>query len=299
MMAVFGSVGETRQAVQQGFAAYALLPQTPDYATRVMMTTNSGLTPLAVLLSGQKTGRAQIDSLLALLTSVFTPSPAVLASDTALHTLIDNYRVEFTEMTKLIHFFGQSAAPFVATHWFNQPVPTPVYSAAPNARIKALDDGVIRILVLCSFGCPHCIKFMHELQRMQSILPTGVEIDHYVPGETAGDPNAEAERYRHVWLDRRHYTFPIAVWAGPLDTTGDGSLIQRSSPMIVAYGTRGTPTILVIDGHGIVRYATFGEQLYRDNLKGVIDVLVRERAVEHDQPAALQPAVSVLSPVVR
>jgi hypothetical protein len=293
VMAAFARAGKPRPAAQQGLAAYALVNQTPDYAMRVMMATNPGLTQLAFLLSGQKTGRATIDSLLAVLTPIFTPSSAILARDTALHTLIDEHRVVYTLRLKLINFIGRPAAPFVATHWFNQSVPATVYSAAPNAHVKPMDDGVIRILVLCAFGCPHCIKFMHELQRMQTILPTGVEIAYYVQGVTANDPNGEAESFRHVWLDRQHYTFPLAVWAGPLDTTADGGLIQRASPVMVAYGVEGTPTILVIDGHGIVRYGTMGEQHYRDNLEGVISELLRERAAERGTATALdQPAAT-------
>jgi hypothetical protein len=64
--------------------------------------------------------------------------------------------------------------------------------------------------------------------------------------------------------------------------------------MTGAYGIKFTPTILVIDGQGLVRYATLGEQLYHDNLKGVIDGLVRERAVNKGELAI--PPVSALVP---
>jgi len=282
LMQASATLGNADQAIRDGLTAFGLAAKTNDYEIRASIARSKAVIALALLLSGQPNGTARIDSLSAALKRYITLSQASADADPALRRLEEEARKDFDANIKKVSYLGKPAAPFVATHWFNQPVPTATSSAAPDARIKPLDDGIIRIIGMGWFTCPWCQKEMHEFKRMQPLLPKGVQLLYYetIMGNWGGNfvsPSEEAEHLRHYNIDRKKYTYPFAIWAGPKDSTPDGGSLPRVSPMLAAYAFNAGPTIIVVDGHGIVRNYSEGYEVYEESLKDVIEQLVRER----------------------
>jgi hypothetical protein len=172
---------------------------------------------------------------------------------------------------------GQS---YVATHWLNQPVPPLHSDAAPNARIKRLDDGVIRIIGIGWKTCPWCGKAVAEMRHW--VLPAGVEREYIsftegVWGNKPVEPAEEAEHLINYFVKVKRVNYPVAIWAGPLDTLFDGGVTPRPAPWWKAMLGNEGPLFVVTDGHGIVRFRFPGYSTYAP-YKRIIDILVAERA---------------------
>jgi len=291
--------GELTQATQDGLDAYAFVGKTNNYDAKALMLRSGALVSLALLLSGQPHGIARIDSLVTALTP-HVELPASLANDSLARYVVQDVRRDFFIMAKKMSFFGKPAPAYVATHWLNQPQPTEISDAAAGARVKPLNDGVIRIIAMGWFTCPWCVKEMHEFQKMLPHLPKGVELNYYefTLGDWGGElvePQEEAEHLRRYMLERKKYTYPITIWAGPKDSTPDGGRLPRKSPTTSAFAFTGGPTLVITDGHGIVRYYNSGYQKYEPALRAIVDYLVSER----DHPGAVLAAplsVPVASP---
>jgi hypothetical protein len=298
MMAAYAGTGEADSAVATGFRAYAVMHEAPFFAERAFMAASLTIVPFARVLVGRPRGLAQLDSLVAVLKQTMTVPPALLAQDPALGSFAQDRQAGFAELEAKFRWFGHQAPPVVATHWFNRAPPTPVSPLAPGARMLPIDDGIIRIVVLGYFGCPGCHAVMATLQKEQHSLPPGVELLYYEWttgswGSELVEPSVEVEHLRHHWIDRKHYTVPIAIWAGPKDSTLQGGLLPRPSPTMTALQIDTYPTTLVIDGHGIVRYwlpGYFASASARDR---VLLPLVRERAHEVAVHAATDRRVSI------
>jgi hypothetical protein len=281
IMVAYSRVGAADSAIAAGLRAIATIPHMPTYESRAWAAASSSSELLARLLAGQPGGLARIDALLATLQHVLVVPPAVLSQDTALIRLQAIVQEEFDGHARLIRYFGRPAAPLVATHWFNQATPSVTSDTAPRARVLPLDDGTIRIIAFGDFGCPACRATMRQLQHDQTVVPRGVQFLFYESTQGSWDgrfcaPDDEAEHIRQYWLGRKRYTFPIAVWAGPKDSTSGGGILPRLSPTVTAMQISAYPTFFIIDGHGIVRHWQEGYDTYND-ISGVVDQLVRER----------------------
>jgi len=289
MMAAYTSVGDADSAVANGFRAYAVMHHAPLlFAERALLATDPGILIFAQVLAGRPHGLAQLDSLVAVIKQAMVVPPALLAQDTALGQFAQDRQEAFGELEAKFRWFGHAAPPVVATHWFNRAAPATSSDAAPGARRLPLDDGIIRILIFGGIGCPACLAAMAHMEKDQRLLPRGIEILSYEWtsgswGNELVEPDTEVEHIRHHWIERKHYTVPIAIWAGPKDTTPQGGLLPRPSPTATALHIDAYPTVVVVDGHGIVRYWLLGYFSSPSALEKILAPLVRER--DHDAAA--------------
>jgi len=289
----YAAVDRRQDALNAGMRAYALLAQADD-ETRIALAQGDLILTLGSILCTQPNGRVVIDSMMSVITHALDPSPAALARDTALRTLSQLAHVTFEySVGKLISYMGRPAAPFIAKYWYNQPTPATPAPSIPEARVKRLDDGTIHVIGMGFLGCPGCHGAMEALQHLAPTFPRGVEVAYYV--FTSGwwngveiEPAREVEILRRYYLEHRKYTFPIAIWAG----NGDGD--SNSGPMVNAYGIRGFPTFLVVDGKGIVRSVFMGFGRYETRLKPILDQLIRER--EHPELLVIPAADTTSAP---
>jgi len=285
MMDAFIRTGESDSAVATGLRNFAMASKMPDFEQRIRMVGGSGiyLKKLCQALVGRPRGMARVDSLLTALQQTFIVPPAIAARDTAVVRLAQMEKNWFMEPEAQIRMIGRPAPGLVATHWLNQTPPSKTSTAAPNARELTLDDGTIRIIGLGWFGCPGCMSAMAKLQNDQHLLPKGVELLYYEWtlgswGSDLVEPEEEVGHLKHYWIERKHYTYPISIWAGPKDSTQNGGLLPRESPTKVALNITEGPTFIVVDGHGIVRYRQAGYYSYQTDFEELIQKLMREQA---------------------
>jgi len=295
------------QALRDGWEAYAILAAIPSYEIRARMVTESGKLyqkfsvdhfGFVALLSGQPNGRAALDSLVRLLNRAIVLSPAEATRDTMLRLLERQTHQQLQEMIAVVSLYGTKAAPIVATHWYNQAVPT---QAAPPelaqttgtaARMRTLDDGMIHIIEYGFFGCPEGPPAAKEMQRMLRDFPHGVDAQYYTTttgswGNALVEPDVEAEHLRKYWVEYQKITFPITIWAGKKVSTPDGGMLPENSSTKDAYFFRGCPTFAVVDGKGIVRYWGGGfAPIVKERLHKVVTLLVREQANHASQTSA-------------
>jgi len=301
-MEVYLNYGMTDSAVACGMRAFALPAQTGEYRARFSMATDGGaLMTFALALSAYPERYQQtMDSVV---TSLRAYNAAPIPPDFAQYPWNMQYvvsrRHDFDAAIKLIQTLGRPAPTLVATHWFNQPVPQTPSDAAPEARVKPLNDGVVRLIAFGYFSCAGCQMLMKEWEQFQHQLPPGVEL--LVCDRTEGfwggnliEPAEEVEHLRHYYLDRKHYTYPIAIWAGPKESNDEGGHTPKFSPTMRAYGFYGGPHIVVVDGHGILRYRRDGPG--ERELLGVVTQLARERRHAETTPTRMNSAAT--SPVV-
>jgi len=300
MMHFYAALGQADSAVAWGLRGFALLPEM-SYESRalVLMTPpafDDHISPLAILLAGQPNGFARKDSLLAVLRSYAPVPPALLAKDTALQRLSEAVRENMSEFTESLKWLGRPMPPLVATHWFNISPPSVMSDVAPGARVLPLDDGVIRIVGFGWFTCPGCHASLGEMQKASLKLQPGVQIVYNEKSQgfwrdDVCTPEEEAEQLRRWWLDRRHYTLPITIWAPVKDSTPGGGWLPRPSPTWTALHIYMGPTIYVVDGHGIIRYMQGGFQGYEKGVNPIYDVVEMIRA-EHAHGTPSRPVAS-------
>jgi len=287
--------GDIAAAIRWGNEAYSMVPLMTNYLDRVSAATNEALITFATLLAGEPNARHKIDSLLTFLRP-FVPAPSALIAQDTVYRIYGAYQEQaFAGLEAAVHdALGKPNTMLVATHWYKQPVPTLVSDAAPQARLKRLDDDTIRVIGFGWFSCPHCLASWGRLEKIKETFPKGVSVMvvERTEGTWGGDPatpDEEAEHIRHYMHDFRHYTFPLAIWAGPRDRTPDGFQVVREFPMIATHGVAGGPTYLVIDGHGTMRARFGGEDALASwNVPRIVKFLVAEREQANRQASNAQ-----------
>jgi len=302
-MELYLSFGMVDTAIVYGRRAFALPAQTADYQARLAMVTDGGaLTTFSLALSAYPDRyHPTIDSLITMLRGyVMAPIPPAYAQYPWNMRDVTARQRGFDATVMLIQTLGRPAPALIATQWFNQPTPTMRSDAAPNARVKPLNDGIVRLIGFGHFGCMYCQMAMKEWQQFQHDLPTGTELlfveqsEGYWGGELI-EPEEEAERLRHYYVERKRYTFPIAVWAGPKVANTEGGRVPIGCPTIQQFGFQGLPSFVVIDGNGILRYRS--EWSPRELLRVLIQ-LTRERRPGTVSASASSPGGSSRSSLV-
>jgi len=289
--------GDVAQAVADGWSAYAVLAHTPAYRMRANIVRDGGFTHqvFATLLAGQPNARHLIDSLTTILTDAVVLPPDVAAKDSTLVWEFEYTRGTLSNVLPVLALLGNPAPPLVATHWFNQAAPSakPVASVAgatvATARERSLADGNIHIIEYGFYGCPSGPPAARHLQELLPTLPTGVDVQYYTSttgswGGSFVEPDVEAEHLRKFWVEHMKIRFPITVWAGAKVQTPDGGTLPQASPTIDAYRFSACPTMVIVDGHGIVRAYGVSTQVLEDIVRLVDAERTAERAASSMKP---------------
>jgi hypothetical protein len=124
------------------------------------------------------------------------------------------------------------------------------------------------------------------------VLPPGVELLYLEKTEGGWgkpvEPDEEAAHLAHWLLDIKHVKYPVAIWAGPLDTLFDGGTEPRTAPFWKKMMGHGTPLFVVTDGHGVVRFRVEGYTPTWEPYRRVVNILITERAKDRHDSAALR-----------
>jgi len=275
----FGLVDTT---IAYGMRAFALPAQVTDYHQRFAMATEGGaVMTLALALSAYpERYHHTMDSVITLLRGyAMAPIPPAYGQYPWNVRYVTERRKQLEGTMTLVQTLGRPAPTLVATHWFNQAVPPTTSDATPGARIKPLNDGIVRLIGFGYFGCVGCQMVMKDWERFQHALPPGAAVLFYDRSEGfwGGDliePAEEAEHLRHFYVERKHYTFPIALWAGPKVANDEGGRVPLFSPTMGEYGFYGGPHFVIVDGNGILRYR--GNSWSEPELLRVLIQLTRE-----------------------
>jgi len=249
--------------------AFALVPSIP-FADRVWFVgapIGGAFLTFADVMSGQPQGRATIDSVGTWLSAYTKAPPELLAQDTRdslVHKKERRDVSDFKNVLQMTAHFGRPAPPIIANYWWNTTIPTASSTAATGAKIKALDDGIIRVMELGEYECIPCLLALPKMERLRAIVPAGVET-WFVSGSNGGvwgttpcTPDEEAQHLKHYYLERKKYGLSIALYIGGRHDDPDGGSLQGKSPTFAAYPIEATPTFVVTDGHGIVRHVSLG-----------------------------------------
>jgi len=300
MMGAFDGRGQTDSAVAWGLRAYTV-PTDMSYEERAgnILFYGGQLIALVRSLAGLPNGEARIDSLLTVVKGYVMPRPAEVAKDTLLSLFQRLIQPQAADLFGKVAWIGKPMPPFVATHWLNVTRPETISDAAPGARTLRLDDGVIRIVGFGWFGCGGCQIALRNVQQSLRVLPPGVQVifNERSEGSFYGDfcePDEEADDLRKWYVERKHYTFPIAIWAPVKDSTPGGGLVPRESPLWRALHVSVGPTVYIVDGHGMIRYLGFGFDLPygkmtpEEPLRIALEAIVRERDAQRHTPRAEQ-----------
>jgi thiol-disulfide isomerase/thioredoxin len=251
---------------------------------------------LADVLSGMPGGRAKIDSLGAWMLPLAVASPAEIARDSGYFWLGRFYTFMAKSAVQLTGHLGQPAPPITANHWYNVSAPATESKEAPGARTETLADGKIRLLEYGEYNCHPCRMALPGMERIHKAYPTNVEVWYVTQtdgfwGTTDYSPDEEAQHLEHYYVDRKHYDFPIALWAGDKVKTQDNGALPRDNPSATAFPIDATPTFVVVDGKGIVRHISIGYDAEVEKLlTSDVQYLVEE--AKHQTSGAPTPAVS-------
>jgi thiol-disulfide isomerase/thioredoxin len=277
--------GNGPEVLRHTDAAFALLPALP-YAQRNGRAMGAAFLIEANVLSGGADGRARIDSIGAWLLALATPTPELLAQDSAYLWLGRGTVREVKEAVQMTGYLGRSAPAIPAHYWWNTtaPVSTSVSSKTTPPVLQSLADGVVRVLEFGSYGCSACQVALPRLDAWRKTTREradgGRVVVLYVTysedfwGATRCTPDEVANHLKRYYLDRKGLRVPIALWIGPRENDPDGGTLVQNSPAFEALAIRAVPTFVVTDGKGIVRHISvgFSEPL----LHGAVQYLIGE-----------------------
>jgi len=255
--------------VREILAADAVIPSIP-FHQRYWPARRAGLLIFAEMVSSQPNAKARVDSLKKFLTAAFTAPPALAAQDSEYVWMSQGYLGWINEDTHQLDLLGKKGAVIVGTYWYGMPAPAADNPVAPGAKNFAVDDGHIRVIEFGERSCAPCMGALPALRRVHAAAPPEVQFLYVT--ETEGSWGAdlveapvEVEHLRNLFLTKEKLNMPLAIWAGPKQRGSDNTFVPMGSPNYFTY-ISATPTLVVTDGHGIVRHvgAPIGDEAEKD-----------------------------------
>jgi thiol-disulfide isomerase/thioredoxin len=293
--------GHGPEVVTQLSKAIALVTEIP-FEERQDVFMNNPLPMLADVLSGMPGGRARIDSIGASMLPLAAASPEQIARDSGYFWTSRFYTYMAKSAVQLTAHLGQPAPAITANHWYNVSAPVTESKEAPGARTQTLADGKIRLLEYGEYNCHPCRMALPGMERIHKAYPTNVEVWYVTQtdgfwGTTEYSPDEEAQHLAHYYVDRKHYDFAIALWAGEKVKTQENGALPRDNPSATAFPIDATPTFVVVDGKGIVRHISIGydaevEKLLTSDVQYLVAEAKRQASAA---PTSASPSISDVS----
>jgi len=218
-------------------------------------------------------GAATIRALNAELLAATTPPASLVAFDSTFFWNGEDWKGKMQLRVKTTNQIGQQGAPLSASYWVNRGVTRDTSrEARQRTQSIAVNDGTIRVIEVGNIGCGPCIAAIPAMERLHHQFPD-VEFNFLTWtsgfwGNRVVEPVEEAEKLTAHLVTTLHVTYPIGVVFAPHVPQADGSSPTRLLlPTFDQYPEIGTPTIYLVDGHGVVRKIISG---YSHELENVI-----------------------------
>jgi thiol-disulfide isomerase/thioredoxin len=156
--------------------------------------------------------------------------------------------------------FGQPAPPVKVTRWLN----------APDHTQIDLADGHVTLLEFSSWSCHGCKFTYRPLDTLaQEWAGRGFRVVLNVAFDDVADQAADHREQWRNFFKEYGVRYPVALEKAP----------ERVSAL---YPTYAEPTMVLIDGHGIIRDIWQGWQ-GNDNLRRRVDLILRRQESESVQ----------------
>jgi len=177
---------------------------------------------------------------------------------------------------------GTHAPPLIAHTWFN--APDSEFHA--EARSYPFTNGNVHVLLLGDISDATRLSILERVQqgfhgKAQGILATATR---GYTGPVITTPRDEVSWLRQYLIDLRHFSMPVAVWAGPKRQVsamvGDGTAyVPRQSPLDTSSYRHRAASFLLIDRDGVIRSSVDATNRYQEiSLRRRIERLVQESA---------------------
>jgi len=233
----------------------------------------------ANVVSSLPNGRAEIDSTGARLLALSKIPPELVAQNPDFWGPLGQQAPFFQGAITQTSMLGRRAPDIQAQYWYNAVAPSETSPKSSKIRVKRMDDGKIRVLMIGHYGCPGCLATLSHVDKMLPTLPPNVEawfvaFENDMWGITQLPADDVAEHYRAFYLDEKKHRMPIALWIGGRVPSPEGGTTTESSPTVDQYDLMGFPTFVVVDGHGRVRSIRVG--LHEPTVMRTVKYLVKE-----------------------
>jgi len=263
LMISYGAIGDT---VQLFAHARALLP----FAVVLGVNERQGIIahaysrPFHALMHTER-GRAQLTAFqptvlaMAHRAEVELPANATAEQRARVQGIESGTRQWMKEIADWLALLNTPAPPISAHVWLN--TPDSLYQAVPRTRTFA--DGRVHVI---AFGSQYEPFNFPVLERVQRRFPSGVDVLMVAQTNGTTGPDIAGPREETEWVTRylrgiRHFTFPIALWAGSKRQSGfvpEGhypTFDPEPSPNGEPYSDRMLGNrVVIVDTHGIMRF---------------------------------------------
>jgi len=207
----------------------------------------------AVAFQQRPDGRARFDSLCMILSTFGSDHQGDVERPRPENSvpMATQWREQLRERLAVFKALGQPAPPLTAHAWLN--TPDSAYHSTPSTRM--LNDGVVHVLAFEGAQT----MLMPALQRLARQFPSGVQVVLVTAttghiGPTIAEPADEVTWLAEYYRTKRHFTVPVALWAGEKVAGEYGSKMSTPSPVAPAFHAEWLDRALVlVDGRGKIR----------------------------------------------
>jgi len=264
LLTAYDILSDSAGVLTHGYRVYAIVPRvSPDEREGMIEFAYQLMVPAMGPVAGTAVPRARVESLNAQSLAAASRIPGGWRTDATpqerarrLTELVARVKDNIALITASFALAGKPSVGIPAHAWFN--TQDSVYRQNPVTHTFA--DGMVRVLVWSDLHDSEHLSMVNRVQRWFPRRVEGVVITASV-GHTGPDiatPAEEVEWLRAYYEGKRHFTVPIAVWAGPkmpspaMTASGVGSTPRPSPTDSTLYEKRGAP-IVIVDGRGVIR----------------------------------------------
>jgi len=267
LMATYDAIGLGSRVMPHATDVFTLAPRfDPDERSPVIMRTYfAAVSPIMSSADDARRTRA-IDSLGArTIAAAGTVPPGWLSNEPAsvrsarMASLAASTRESIRQIAESFALLGTPAPSLIAHRWLN--TSDTVLHAAP--RTVSLADGRVHLILLSDFNDGPRLAILNRVQHLFPDRADGVFVTFTrgYTGTVLATPQNEIAWLSRYLVDLRHFTMPVAIWAGarhPISVlTGDGvGYVPDRSPLDTSVYQYRVGSFVLVDARGQIR-ATF------------------------------------------